>query len=308
MNRYHNFEYQRLWKLWGILLVMGGHKHTCALTRPVYDAPLTYNPITKHINDRGPEGYKLYSDDIFNDIKKTVNEASGEVAWDQSGMFSNVASFQPFIQITPDEFENMWKVLGFNQTCNEVYNNSSSYITVEYHNSTASDAELKTVVLKSGEFIVDGVNEHPKVRIEIVDAINTPSYIMCQATGFKNKSNSDLASKDMIPWERFYVKGDNIKEQCYPFYTVYNVDTDAAGKPTYTVKMYLIEGMYPAEGGAKNGSPVGYWNLAKVYNKGLTLEENRDYYTKGLNGQEPACKSKLYNIVGTSYDGTVIKG
>lgn len=306
LNRYHNFEYQRLWKLWGILLVMGGHKHTCALTRPVYDAPLTYNPITKRIAERGPEGYKLYSDDILNDIKKTT-DAAGSESWDQSGMFSNIASFQPFIQVLPEEFENMWKILGFNQTCNEVYNNSSVPVTVEYMNSSAQDATLQTISLKAGKYINDGVNEHPKVRIELVDAINSPSYIMCQATGFKNKSNSDLASKDMIPWERFYVKGDNIKEQCYPFYTVYNVET-INGKPQYTVKMYLIEGMYESEGGSKNGSPVGYWNLAKIYNKGLTLEENRDYYTVGLNGQDPACKPRLYNAVGDSYDGTVIKG
>ena len=293
LNRYHNFEYQRLWKLWGILLVMGGHKHTCALTRPVYDAPLTYNPITKKITNRGPEsGYSLYDDDILNDIVKTT-DANGEIAWDQSGMFSNRASFQPFTQLYPDEFKELWDSKGYKQLCNEVYNNSSIDISFTYANNTAEGAEQASVTLKKGEFINDGINTHPRCRIEIVDSVTTPSYIMCQATGFKNKSNSDLASKDVIPWERFYVKGDNIMEQCYPYYTVYNVKTnETTGRPEYHINMYKIDGMYEASGGAKNGSPVGYWNLAKIYNHGDTIEENRNHFVN-------TCQSILYNTGGT---------
>lgn len=291
LNRYHNFEYQRLWKLWGIMLVMGGHKHTCALTHPVYDAPLTYNPITKCIANRGPEsGYTLYSDDILNDIVMYTDEG-GAVAWDQSGMFNNGASFQPFMQIYVDEFLDFWNNKAYNQLCNEVYNNSSSDISFEYRNNTAEDAALVPVTLKNGEYITDGVNQHPRCRIEIVDNVTTPSYIMCQATGFKNKSNSDLASSGIIPWERFYVKGDNIKEQCYPFYTVYNVKTNAStNRPEYHINMYKIDGMY--EAGTAKGSPAGYWNLAKIYNYGSTVEENRDHYVN-------TCKSLLYNTGGT---------
>ena len=293
LNRYHNFEYQRLWKLWGIMLVLGGHKHTCALTRPVYDAPLTYNPITKQIADRGPEDYKLYSDDILNDIIKYIDKDSGEVAWDRSGVFSKKASFQPFTQLYADEFLDLWNNKAYNQLCNEVYNSSSQDISFSYRNNTSDEADLVNITLKPGEYITDGVAEHPKCRIEIVDNVNTPSYIMCQATGFKNKSNSDLASKDIIPWERFYVKGDNIEEQCYPYYTVYNVKTNTeTNRPEYHVNMYKISGMYASTGGAKNGSPVGYWNLAEVYKHGETIEENRAHYVN-------SCQSILYNTGGT---------
>lgn len=45
LNRFHNFEYQRLFKIWGVSMVIGGHKHTCAITNPVYDALNGYNPI-----------------------------------------------------------------------------------------------------------------------------------------------------------------------------------------------------------------------------------------------------------------------
>lgn len=307
LNRYHNYEYQRLWKLWGIKIVLGGHKHTCALTLPVYDAPLTYNPITKHIANRGPEGYTLYSDDILNDIKKTTDVAGSEV-WDTRGMFNNKASFQPFIQVTPEEFIELWNGKSYDKYCNEVYNNSSKVVEFTYLNSSSLEAEKVSAKLNQGEFINDGVVEYPTVRIEIVDEFNSPSYIMCQATGVKNKSNSDLAAaKVVIPWERFYVKGDDIKEQCYPFYAVYNVSTGEDGEPSYNVKMYQIDGMYQPDGGSNNGSPTGYWNLANIYNKGKTVEENRAYYATGLNGENPACSSKLYNIIGNSLDGTTIK-
>ena len=307
LNRYHNYEYQRLWKLWGILLVMGGHKHTCALTRAVYDAPLTYNPITKRITNRGPEtGYTLYSDDILNDVIKTTN-AAGQVSWDTTGKFSSKASFCPFIQLTPADFNTMWIGESFDKYCNEVYNNSTTSVTFQYTNSTSTGATAISKTLAEGEFITDGIITHPRIRIEIVDQISAPSYIMCQATGFKNKSNSDLAASTPIPWERFYVKGDNISEQCYPFYTVYKVETESNGKPKYTVKMYQIKGMYEASGGAKGGSPEGYWNLAKIYNKYDNLKDNRDYYTIGVGNEEPACVTNLYNKIGDSLEGTVIQ-
>ena len=108
---------------------------------------------------------------------------------------------------------------------------------------------------------------------------------MCQATGFKNKSNSDLAG-DYIPWERFYVKASNVKEQSYPFYTVYEV-SDGEIK-SY---MYQIRGMYDA--GNEKGSPAGYWDLAKIYTHGDTVKENRDYFVNS------ALSSNLYNTGGT---------
>lgn len=288
LNRYHNFEYQRLWKLWGILLVMGGHKHTCALTRPVYDAPLTYNPITKKISDRGPENYPLYDDDILNDIIKT-KDVAGQDAWDWKGMFSKPASFQPFTQLYPNEFDDLWNNGGYINTCNEVYNNSSTPLTFTYNCAQDNGEVNKTVTLNKGEFISDGTNNHPRCRLEIVDKVNSPSYIMCQASGFKNKSNSDLASKNLIPWELFYVKGNSIQEQSYPFYTVYNV-SEENGQPKYDIRMYKITGMYDA--GGETGSPAGYWNLANIYNHGETVEENRQHYTD-------TCSAVLYNTGGT---------
>jgi hypothetical protein len=121
---------------------------------------------------------------------------------------------------------------------------------------------------------------------------------MCQTSGFKNKSNSDLAcnAKDdgIIPWERFYVPGDAIAEQCSPFYTVYHVyDNDDEENPRIEVNMYRVSGMYEDSGGPKGGSPDGYWSLANIYCHGDTLEKNRYYFT-GDDDNEGVLKIRKY--------------
>lgn len=295
LNRYHNFEYQRLWKLWGIMMVMGGHKHTCALTGPVYDAPLTYNPISKKIANRGEDDYLKYlygdnfenGDDILNDA-----ELGSDSRYVYSGEFNKYASFQPFIQCYPADLTK------YISDTNEIYNNSEVEVTFDFGGTSVTLQPGKYVILT-----VDNVGyvQHPRCRVEIVTDINSPSYIMCQATGFKNKSNSDLAaSNGIIPWERFYVKGDNITEQCRPFFTVYNLSYENE-KPKYVVKMYKINGMY--DDGANRdgkGSPQGYWNIAERYQRD-TLKANRDGYVNN-------CVVELYNKGNDSSEtGTIIK-
>jgi len=75
-----------LFKLWGIRLAMGGHKHTVALTGPVYDAPPGYNPITKQIVGNGVSHHT--TDDILNDAFDSEHT---------TGMFDPVSSVRPFL-------------------------------------------------------------------------------------------------------------------------------------------------------------------------------------------------------------------
>ena len=312
LNRFHNFEYQRLFKLWGIRMVMGGHKHTCAITRSVYDAPLYYNPCTKKIDPNtsrnNGQGYgstkSIYDDQILDDFAYQLNyesSASGEPLTINTadGSFSNNASFAPFMQVTVTEFNNNWSSNNSWKThCCEVYNNSSTEVKVTYkpsgsENSTtvsllpyaAGASESSYCIKDNGE-----AAPNPRVRIEIVDNYTAPMYIMCQATGFKNKSNSDLAAKTLIPWESFYVPNNNIQDQSYPFYTVYRVLGDPdSGNPRIESYMYQIKGMYSP--GGETGSKAGYWDIAKIYNHGNTLEENRNYFVEG----DKACTTNLYN-------------
>lgn len=341
LNRLHNFEFQRLFKLWGIHMVMGGHKHTVAITRPVYDAPIGYNPIIKKMDEKyyGTNennrfvdknnnplsiGYYLNEnyDQLLNDTRiESYAEVTGEgdnavtniyYKLNENGAFSHPSSFRPFIQVTPDEWEINKNTLL--EWTNEVYNNSSIDIEFEISKTVDIDGSQTTVTetinLKSKTYKSDLVSTHalagsyPRCRVEIVDSINAPSYIMAQTAGFKNKSNSDLACKSVdgiIPWERFYVAGDSISKQCAPHYGVYKVITepeegDPLG-PRIEVYMYRVSGMYADTGnGSDGGSPAGYWSLAKIYSHGETLEENRDYFA----GENGVLKIELFNTGGTT--------
>jgi hypothetical protein len=320
LNRFHNFEFQRVFKLWGIPMVMGGHKHTCAMTRPVYDAPDGYNPIIKKMdssyygtdeatakkdkdgniltigNYLGENGNADW-DQLLNDI--TIQSDGEHFKLNSSGMFSQPASFRPFVQVTTDEFNALRKNLRDYST--EFYNNSNSSVFLGDDNTE----ELPTHTYKIYSECGYDDHNHPRCRVEIVDNITAPTYIMCQTSGFKNKSNSDLAASiGLIPWERFYVKGDAIAEQCAPFYTVYNVITrDESGKllenPRIEVNMYRVSGLYQDSGGPKGGSPAGYWSLAKIYCHGETLEENRAYFVGTENDTAGEAKIERYGGITT---------
>lgn len=71
----HDYTYywSRIFKQYGIRLVMGGHKHTYSMTRPVYDAPADY----------------------INNSTHAVNPSA-----DLWGTISNDASMKPVVQVT----------------------------------------------------------------------------------------------------------------------------------------------------------------------------------------------------------------
>lgn len=247
LNRYHDYEYQRAFKVWGIKLVMGGHKHTAAMTQPVYDAPLTWNPCSSSYTD------------LF-----TLGD--GETS------FSDIASFQPIVQVLYSD----WIKGPYNTITKEGYN---AYLrpgsnVAKIFNHSSMPITVNGIAVASGDsYEYEGIT-YPRARIEVVDSITAPSYIMCQATGFKNMSNSDLAcssTNGVIPWENFYVSKDNKRDQCYPFYTIYEVSSSG----DIAVKMYKITGFYSPGTDASEGSPSGYWDLVKIYQPNLTLEENR---------------------------------
>ena len=288
LNRYHNYEFQRVFKLWGIPMVIGGHKHTCAITQPVYDAPLGYNPIDGKLYDfeikstRIVDGEEVETDPyIASKVSEKRNIVGNNILNDPAAGFENQASFQPFVQVKQDDFIGLYD-RDVKQYCQEIYNNSSQSITINSGNITIPAGEKYIFTQLEG-------NVKPRLRLEVVDNITAPSYVMCQATGFKNKSNSDLAA-EQVPWERHYVpcaKNENlinIGEQLFPFYTIYEVSSSQI-----VAYMYRIEDMYPAKSGTpNNGSPAGYWDTVQRYSEFNTLEENRQAVIS-------KCKTVLYN-------------
>lgn len=289
LNRFHNFEYQRSFKLWGIRLVFGGHKHTVAMTRAVYDAPMHYNPITKRIElpDNITNANELIKDDIY-ELPVTGNKRDyiqydyidDNYKFKPTGTFSFIASFQPFVQLVDSDLGQGGHWEAIRTKCAEIYNNSSTAktLTDAHGRSITIPSKQKHIISEVLPSSGEGTSlTNATIRVEIVDKTDAPYYVMCHATGFKNKSNSDLAaSAEVIPWEYYYVNGNVTYDQCFPYCTLYVVKDGDDGKTQIEVNMLRITGIYPVPNNDV-GTKAGYWDLMKIYNKSVSsLEVNRN--------------------------------
>lgn len=236
LNTKHAFQFQRLFKLWGIRLVFGGHKHTCSISMPIYDAPGNFVPYS--YQNRQQESEALLVD------------------------LTNADTFNPVIQIQKDDNDSNWGIdakLGrafgtFSGFRGDIFNSTNTNVTVNIGSGNTVTINGKTTNASS--------NSKPLCRYEIVDSISAPTYVMCQATGYKNISNSDTSDgEEHCQWQRGMVQGGKIQndyqvkdvtptEQLYPFYTRFHVTNNKI-----YVDMHRVAGMYePAKG-------AGYWDV-----------------------------------------------
>lgn len=240
LNTKHAFQFQRLFKIWGIRLVLGGHKHTCSISMPIYDAPGDYDPR--------PNG-----DSTKNTPSYLMNDISGE------------DSFNPIMQVVVGDDNEEW---GINTKLKYAIENFAEY-RGDVINSTNNDF---TIQLENGTRTIDAnsiyssSSQKPLCRYEIVDAVSAPTYVMCQATGYKNISNSDTSDgQEHCQWQRAMVQGqeinyetwegvdlaDNLRvAQLYPFYTRYHITSDHID-----VHMQRVANMYSPS------SKANYWNI-----------------------------------------------
>ena len=178
------YYWSRIFKEYGIRLVMGGHKHTYSMTRPVYDAP---------------DGYITGQ----HTVDPNVN------IWES---ISNNASMKPVVQVTD-----------------------------------------------ASEIAVGGTT----ARYELVDRINAPVYVMCQATGYKLVSNQEIPCRDGVEWLRSFFPGsakynedgtdtgtDNANPAQYrPTYIYYELDNEKI-----IVHSYQVQYIYSEPTSSKAGS------------------------------------------------------
>lgn len=122
-------------------------------------------------------------------------------------------------------------------------------------------------------------SDKPLCRYEIVDSISAPTYVMCQATGYKNISNSDTSDgPEHCQWQRAMVQGqrlntttwegedlaeDDRAAQLYPFYTRFHITDDAIH-----VDLQRVAGLY------KPNSKAGYWDVSKNMPNGHEAKMN----------------------------------
>lgn len=237
LNMKHNFKFQRLFKLWNIRLVFGGHKHTCSISMPIYDAPTEYIPYQyedNRTNDCDALMQPLTGADTFNPIIQVVRTDNDAVC----GLDAKIGT----------------ALEGFNQSRGKIFNSTNSSVTVNLQGGGSQTFNSKSVD--------DAQNNKPLCRYEIVDAATAPTYVMCQATGFKNLSNSDTSDgTEHCQWQRALVQGSAINsstnkvdkvtptDQLYPFYTRFRVTNS-----NISVEMHRVAGMYDPS------SSAGYWN------------------------------------------------
>lgn len=179
------YYWSRIFKQYGIRLVMGGHKHTYSMTRPVYDAPDGYIDGTTHQVDQSVDFW---------------------------GSISNNASMKPVIQVTD-----------------------------------------------ISEIAVGGTTG----RYELVEKIDAPTYVMCQATGYKLVSNQEIPCRDGVEWLKSFFPGsakynpdgtdsgtDNANPQQYrPTYIYYTLNEDSI-----VVNSYQVTNVYSEPTSSKAGS------------------------------------------------------
>lgn len=304
LNRKHAFEFQRLFKMWGISCLFGGHKHTCSISYPVYDAPMDFNPITSQDS---------------NGVLKTSSDITKYMS-----ALTNSATMNPITQLDMSSFDAQERLASYiASTSRYQATNEGSLSTGIIFNNSGKD-----VVLKAGDYIVNNSkNEQTSVasditfksgkvynvingnvteitdlsdlattamkgssgtitlyytsRLELVNSISAPVYVMCQATGYKIKSNSDLMGAVYNGWLQNYVPGtaipgdDSVEyaiDQFYPFFTRVNCNAD---DNTINVSLFRIDGLNCKRKGVVN-SKAGYWDVNIIMSEGDTYEERRD--------------------------------
>ena len=217
----------RLLEYFNCKLVIGGHKHTYALSHPIKEKySWTYNGVTK---DSGTEIKPMFS---------TLADEAG---------------------VTP-EYEISWKIdLTSDETRNEynVSTDRSKIANTKYLNSTKTPYIPQELYISCGEAIYEAQKKGLFRCCSLIDTTSNSkydgfvNYSMCQATGYKLKSNKELPSQiqvfsKIIPHTNHKASGDSPNaNQLYPMYSVLEFNNDCS---ELNVTMNRITGIFASDG------------------------------------------------------------
>ena len=217
----------RLLEYFNCKLVIGGHKHTYALSHPIKEKYFwIYNGVTK---DSGTEIKPMFS---------TLADEAG---------------------VTP-EYEISWKIdLTSDETRNEynVSTDRSKIANTKYLNSTKTPYIPQELYASCGEAIYEAQKSGLFRCCSLINTTSNPqyngfvNYSMCQATGYKLKSNKELPSQiqvfsKIIPQTTHKASGDSPNDnQLYPMYSVLEFNNDCS---ELNVTMNRITGIFATLG------------------------------------------------------------
>ena len=268
-NANGNYRFSRLFKKAGIRLVIGGHKHTFALSTPLYDAPRqtvdpdqSY-PIDAPVSNEDPfiSHYvdKLSEDDEERDIwsRKPVIEMPIDGVYSfvhekiEEEIKKDYAAYYP-------QFSTYDALLHSSLSQVDEFVGHLNEMLAYARRPDSSTPDFSIDIFKSIDTQSLGIKEF--LRIKFVKKITAPTYSMSQATGYKVVSNKELPSATSdesgvcryTPWLLSYAAAINSTKgsdgnfsstknpvQLRPTYIRYDLDSSAI-----SVQFKQVDGVY----------------------------------------------------------------
>ena len=243
----------RLLESFNCKLVIGGHKHTYALSYPIKEK---YN--WKYTGDAVIDG--ITKDTIYDSMSKI--KPMSETLEDESGK-------TPLYNI-------IWTIAAGDEKLKDYYGNSvvssglyelnttkTPYIPESMYNIFGKSITSKTTGVfrcctpfeVENEYLDPEKSEQNPYYNPNFDGFVT--YSMCQATGYKLKSNKELPSESqvfskIIPKTTYPAKGDSPSpNQLYPMYSVLNIGYTGNTISDIDVEMRRITGVFASDGADK---------------------------------------------------------
>lgn len=257
----------RLLEYFGCKLVIGGHKHTYALSYPIKER---YTWVNKNETET-PVHYSNTKSNGKYDIKpmySTLADEAGE---------------------NPD-YNISWNI-GLSTETEEGTANRTEFNISTVVTAVPNDATLNTT--KTPYIPESMYNEYGKltyssqnsgifrcctpINVEDSNYDGFINYSMCQATGYKLKSNKELPSQlqvfsKIIPMTTHASSGDSPSgEQLYPMYSVLEFNNDCS---EVDVKMMRIQNIFKANG--KDKFDQLNYGTKKMANQSLCTYEKED--------------------------------
>lgn len=197
-----------------IRLVMGGHKHTQAISWPIKEN-VTYI-------DEGDDRVRV------------------------------VNSMKPIIQVTSDDLTNYFGSNRLIEIKDNSELNGQKFPSSWFKNDIKDDNNIDEA--KREDIALNLERDCHFCTFELVTDITAPVYSMSQATGYKHTSNKELPAEKIPWCRHYFPSTRNVvdgeisstvnKAQRFPFYTIYNVTEDYITIDVKRVQEVIVEGVF----------------------------------------------------------------
>ena len=222
----------RLLEYFNCKLVIGGHKHTYALSYPIKEKySWTYNNVTKDSKDEMKPMFETLADEAG--TNPTYN-----ISW--------------YIDLSDSDVQTAYNIGDVDTSTVKLNSSKTPYVPETLYNSCGASA------FEAGKAgLIRCCTPLDTTGNDKYDGFVT--YSMCQATGYKLKSNKELPWSTQV-FSKIIPKTDKKndtddkpnKNQLYPMYSVLELEYDANDKVSgINVSMNRITGVF-----ADNGSDV----------------------------------------------------